>query len=346
MRSILIFTIILLLGSSVCLGQNNRLCKKLFKKELSFESFNHNSEEFLQDYRTLIECKFEPIDFQIFLGPKQDMSFFSVLVLMQNSNFSKTDRKKFTYGDLCLLMEEFKKTNEYLQVREIVESSNILFKKVATMQDWINDSLLLSKMNFEAKTIHTIKELVIQNNIENLIYAELLSVNSEKLFPVKEEFSESNDKKRQELPEGMIYCVNGITAFDNYYKGRLKSNETNKPLLLYFTGHGCTNSREVENKILMKPEIQNIINSNFTLVMLFVDDKTALPEQETYFSEILNRKIKYKGEIAEEMQIKNFNTNAQPLFVILDSEEKEIRRIAFTLNEAGFNEFLTGQEKK
>jgi DNA phosphorothioation-dependent restriction protein DptG len=46
------------------------------------------------------------------------------------------------------------------------------------------------------------------------------------------------------------------------------------------------------------------------------------------------------------MQIKNFDSNAQPLFIILDSEEKEQRRIAYTLNEPDFKVFLIGQKEK
>ena len=341
------YTIIFLLIASASYGQSDKQCRRLLKKELSFKSFENNATEFLQDFKTLVDCEFEPIDYQIFLGPGKDNGFFiSTLVLMQNSNFSKPDKTKFTYGSLKLLMQEFKKSPEYLQVREIVQTSNILFPKIASLDDWKTDSVMLVKMNFDISSLSIIRGLVSENFQENLTFAELLSKNQTKIFPEKGNSNEDPETLKTELPDGMIYCTKGILAYDNYDLGKRKAKENNKPILLYFTGYGCVNSREVENKILTKPKIQDFINSNFTLIELFVDDRLLLPENEIYFSEILKRKTKYKGDIALELQIRDFGTNAQPLFILFNQEFQEQRRIAFTLNENEFYEFLTRQKKE
>lgn len=341
------YTIIFLLITTASFGQSDKQCKGFLKKELSFNSFENNAAEFLQDFKTLVDCEFEPIDYQIFLGPGKDNSFFiSTLVIMQNLNSSKPDKTKFTYGSLKQLMQEFKKTPEYLQVREIVETSNILFPKVASLGDWKTDSLMLIKMNFEISSIKTISGLVSQSDLESLTYAELLSKNQTKIFPEKGNSKEEPDTIKTEIPDGMIHCTKGILAYNNYNLAKRKAIENNKPILLYFTSYGCVNSREVENRILSKPKIQDLINSNFTLVELYVDDRSIIPENEIYFSEILKRKVKYKGDIASEMQIRDFGTNAQPLFILFNSEFQEERRIAFTLNEKDFYEFLSGQKKE
>lgn len=341
------YTIIFLLISTASVGQCDKQCKRLLKKELSFKSFDNNATEFLQDFKTLVDCEFEPIDYQIFLGPGKDNGFFiSTLVIMQNLNFSKSDKTKFTYGSLKQLMQEFKKTPEYLQVREIVETSNILLPKVASTANWKTDSLMLVKMNFEIPSLSIIKGLVSENMQENLTYAELLSKNQTIIFPDEGNPKEESDSIKTEIPEGMINCTKGILAYNNYDLGKLKAIENNKPILLYFTGYGCVNSREVESKILTKPKIQDFINSNYIVVELFIDDRSIIPENEIYFSEILKRKVKCKGDIASEMQIRDFGTNAQPLFILFNSEFQEQRRIAFTLNENEFYEFLTGQKKE
>lgn len=311
MRKLCLFTIIFLLITITGFGQSNKQCKRLLKKELTFKSFENNASEFLHDFRLLTECEFEPIDYQIFLGPGKDNTYFiSTLVVMQNLNSSNPDENKYTYGDLKELMQEFKKTPEYVQVRELLESANILYPKVASLSDWKNDSVMLVKMNYEIPAIITIKDLVTKNNIENLTYAELLIKNHAIIFPGKEKSNEEPVTTKAELPDGMIYCTKGIPAYNNFELAKRKAIENNKPILLYFTCYGCVNSRELERRILTKPKIQDLINSDFTFVELFVDDKSVVPENEIYFSEVLKRKIRNKGDIAAEMQIRDFGTNA------------------------------------
>ena len=53
------------------------------------------------------------------------------------------------------------------------------------------------------------------------------------------------------------------------------------------------------------------------LLALYVDDKTELPEDEWYTSEYDSKTKKTIGKQNADFQIRRFNNNAQPFYVIL-----------------------------
>jgi thiol:disulfide interchange protein DsbD len=97
---------------------------------------------------------------------------------------------------------------------------------------------------------------------------------------------------------------------------------------------------------LIDSEIQKNINEEYIFVQLYVDDKTPLALSEVHFSETLKRNLKYKGDIDAEIQLKEFNSQAQPLFVLLDKDFREISRIGYVGSVEEFRQFLSGQENK
>lgn len=324
-------------------GQTAKECRKLLKKEIGLSALENGGKDFQTDFKLLIDCEFEPIDYQIFLGPQKEMSFISTLVLMQTINAVET-KDKFTFEHLKLLIEGFKSSPEYFKVRDIVEATNNLMIKNISVQDWSIDSVLLKRMNYDYPTISKIKILVQENEQDNITYLNLLQKNAEIIFPKAE--VEIHKTEKPVLPENMSACVKGLNAYNNYQFGKQKSIEKDKSVLLYFTGHGCTNSRELENKVLIDSEIQKNINEEYIFVQLYVDDKTPLALSEVHFSETLKRNLKYKGDIDAEIQLKEFNSQAQPLFVLLDKDFREISRIGYVGSVEEFRQFLSGQENK
>ena len=64
------------------------------------------------------------------------------------------------------------------------------------------------------------------------------------------------------------------------------------------------------------------------VVALYVDDKTKLPKEEWYVSDYDGKKKKELGKKNADFQIKNFDSNAQPNYILLDSRhgnEKDLR---------------------
>ena len=56
------------------------------------------------------------------------------------------------------------------------------------------------------------------------------------------------------------------------------AKEVNKPVLLDFTGHGCVNCRDIEARVWPDQRVRDILNNDYVLVSLYVDDKTILSE--------------------------------------------------------------------
>lgn len=106
---------------------------------------------------------------------------------------------------------------------------------------------------------------------------------------------------------------------NDYEKGMAMGVQENKPILLDFSGHGCTNCRELEGAVWTNDDVRNMINDEFILVSLMVDERTPLPEP------IVKTKangetaiVETVGELWGLLESEKFGIMAQPYHVILD----------------------------
>ena len=51
-----------------------------------------------------------------------------------------------------------------------------------------------------------------------------------------------------------------------------------KPILLDFTGWACVNCRKMEENVWSRPEVFRLLNEEFVIISLYVDDRKELPE--------------------------------------------------------------------
>jgi thiol:disulfide interchange protein len=72
-------------------------------------------------------------------------------------------------------------------------------------------------------------------------------------------------------------CPNGFECYHDYEVGQIVSEDNRKPMLVDFTGHACTNCRRMEDQVWSQPEVFDIINDEYILVSLYVDDTEELP---------------------------------------------------------------------
>jgi len=128
----------------------------------------------------------------------------------------------------------------------------------------------------------------------------------------------------EELPEGAKLAVHDIVAFTDYDQGVAYAKKVNKPILLDFTGFGCENCRKMEDFVWSDAMIQSILKNDVVLISLYVDEKQELPESDKYVSKETGRKIKTKGNKWSDFQITRYKANAQPYYIILDSEGKDL----------------------
>ena len=112
---------------------------------------------------------------------------------------------------------------------------------------------------------------------------------------------------------------------NDYEKALQLAKKEGKPLLIDFTGWACVNCRKMEENVWTQPEIKQLIEKNFVLVSLYVDDRKKLPKNEQFVytaSDGSAKAIQTIGDKYSTLQSENFKNASQPLYVILDSDEK------------------------
>ena len=112
-----------------------------------------------------------------------------------------------------------------------------------------------------------------------------------------------------------------IKVFHDTTAGFEFARVVNKPVLLDFTGYSCENCRKTESRIWLDKLVKPLLQENFVIVSLYVDDKDLLPENEQYYSEESNGKIKTVGNKWADYQIKRYKQISQPLYIVLDATD-------------------------
>jgi len=133
----------------------------------------------------------------------------------------------------------------------------------------------------------------------------------------------------------------GLKGYFDYDQALKASNTLKKPVFVDFTGHGCTNCREMENRVWSDPQVLKRLRENFVLVALYVDDKVIeLPKTE-WFTNKEGREVKLLGKKNAEIQIEKFGKNAQPFYVILDGDGNSmVQPHAYDLDIPSYIKFL------
>lgn len=109
-------------------------------------------------------------------------------------------------------------------------------------------------------------------------------------------------------------------SFDDYETGMADAKRKHKPVLVDFSGFGCVNCRKMEAAVWTDPKVKQIIENDYVLITLMVDDKTKLPEVITINENGKTRKLKTVGDKWSYLQRSKFGANAQPFYVLLNNE--------------------------
>ena len=120
----------------------------------------------------------------------------------------------------------------------------------------------------------------------------------------------------------ILHLPHGLKGYFDYEEGKECGLNLDKPLFLDFTGHACFNCRRMEENVWSDPRVMKILDENYLVVALYVDDKTLLPEEKWYVSKYDGKMKKTIGKQNFDFQITKFNSNAQPYYVLLDHEEE------------------------
>jgi len=139
-------------------------------------------------------------------------------------------------------------------------------------------------------------------------------------------------------------CILNLNCTHDYEQGVIMSKAQGKPLLIDFTGYACVNCRRMEENVWSDPEVYALMKEKFIVVSLYVDDKKKLPAagQFTHTTrEGYNKEIITVGDKWATFETENFKNNAQPLYAILNGEEKLMNNpVGYTPNIREYKEWL------
>jgi thiol:disulfide interchange protein DsbD len=116
-----------------------------------------------------------------------------------------------------------------------------------------------------------------------------------------------------------LHLPHGLEGYFDYEQALACAKEQNKPIFIDFTGHGCVNCREMEANVWADPKVLKMLREDYIVTALYVDDKSRLPEEDWIVSEYDGKVKKTVGKKYADFQISRFNTNAQPYYVLLDT---------------------------
>jgi thiol:disulfide interchange protein DsbD len=132
----------------------------------------------------------------------------------------------------------------------------------------------------------------------------------------------------------------------NDYEAALKmAKQQNKPLMIDFTGWACVNCRKMEENVWTNPQVKNLIEKNFVLVSLYVDDRQKLADDEQFLfrtKDGYSKPIQTIGDRYATFQSENFVNASQPLYALLSPDEKLLTYpVGYTPDSKEFSAWLT-----
>ncbi len=108
--------------------------------------------------------------------------------------------------------------------------------------------------------------------------------------------------------------------FNDYDMGMAYARQQGKPVMLDFTGYGCVNCRKMELAVWTDSKVRDLINNDYVLITLYVDDKTKLPSPIKVQENGVERTLRTVGDKWSYLQRVKFGANAQPFYVLIDNE--------------------------
>ena len=114
--------------------------------------------------------------------------------------------------------------------------------------------------------------------------------------------------------------------FDDYDLGMEYARQHGKPVMLDFTGYGCVNCRKMELAVWTDPKVSDIINNDYVLITLYVDNKTPLSSPVKIMENGTEHTLRTVGDKWSYLQRVKFGANAQPFYVLIDNEGKPLNK--------------------
>ena len=114
----------------------------------------------------------------------------------------------------------------------------------------------------------------------------------------------------------------GIKGYFDYDQALRVAKKEGKPVFLDFTGHGCTNCRNVENAVWIDPEVRRIFAEEVIVCTMYADDKVIpLPDEEKgKLTDANGDPITMLGTKNRYIEQTKYNENSQPCYFVVDPD--------------------------
>jgi thiol:disulfide interchange protein DsbD len=138
-----------------------------------------------------------------------------------------------------------------------------------------------------------------------------------------------------------LYQGGTVATYHDYDEAMEEAKKSGKPLLVDFSGYGCVNCREMEASVWEEPQVKSLIQKEFVFVSLYTDDRAKLSNPMFVKENDKELKLTEIGEKWGFLQRYKFGANAQPYYVILDSNGKPHNNAyTYDKNAENFKKFL------
>jgi thiol:disulfide interchange protein DsbD len=117
-----------------------------------------------------------------------------------------------------------------------------------------------------------------------------------------------------------LYTHEVHPKFDDYDTGMDYARKVGKPAMLDFTGYGCVNCRKMELAVWTDTQVSHIINNDYVLITLYVDNRQPLTEPINIIENNIPRTLRTIGDKWSYLQRIKFGANAQPFYILIDNE--------------------------
>ncbi len=138
---------------------------------------------------------------------------------------------------------------------------------------------------------------------------------------------------------GFLHLPHGLEGYYVYEEALSCAKQRDKPLLVDFVGHSCTNCKKMYSKVWSDKEVLDILKNNFVIAALYVDDKTKLPRDEWITSSYDGKVKNTIGKKNADFQVSKFKSNALPLYAIVDHNGDMLTEKLYTYDKS-VNNFI------
>ena len=141
-----------------------------------------------------------------------------------------------------------------------------------------------------------------------------------------------------------VNCKRGFEPLRDYDSALDKARKEGKPILIDFTGWACVNCRRMEEAVWTDPVVDSLMEKEFVVVSLYVDEKRKLPIQQQMVytaNDGTEKSITTIGDKWSNFQIENFHAASQPQYAIINTNETALTKTkGYTPNPERFADWL------